>query len=169
MVHFPMVNGPWRQPASQRAAFTLIEILVVVAILAMIASVGMIQLSRARMTTFEQLALVTLRYLQKSCHQFYAVNNQFPASLLVLTTPASNPPYIEPSLAGDGLTVNRQGYVFTYASPNPDEPANPRSFRVLADPRVQGVTGERHFSINQSNQIFFSTQHPANPSDPMLP
>ena len=140
--------------------FTLTEILVVVSILAMLATVGMLQLLRARVIAYEELALTSVRQVTKACHFFSLVNQRFPADLTELGT--ANPPYIPANLMGDGFSAEKQGYLFTYAS-------TVDGFTLNADPKTSGVTGVRHFFVDQNLAIHVLESGPAGPSDPVIP
>lgn len=146
-----------------RSGFTFIEILVVVTILTLLAAVGVIQLQRARIVTYEQLAISSVRLIAKSC-QFYYLNNaaQYPASLAVLGAPGSNPPYLDETLAQ--VAPNKQGYAFTYT-----QGPGGASFTLSANPQTPGVTGIRSFYVEQDLAIHVSSAGPANSGDPVLP
>jgi prepilin-type N-terminal cleavage/methylation domain-containing protein len=148
------------RPDAKRA-FTLIEVLVVVSILAMLAAAGMLQLTRARIITHEELALVSMRQISRACHFFFLANQRFPTSLTELSTAA--PPYIPVELAGDGFTVDQRGYRFTYANPSS------ASFSLNADPITAGVTGSRYFYVDQALVIHVDQTGPADANDPVIP
>ena len=141
--------------------FTLIELLVVVAILGMLASVAVIQLLRARMVTHEQLALISMRQIAKSCQFYYLTNGLYPPDLITLGPSVSNPPYLDATLAQDPAT--KQGYVFTYT-----QGGGGASFALLANPQTPGVTGSRYFYVDQGAAIHVDTTGPADSSDPIL-
>jgi len=141
--------------------FTLIEILVVVSILAMLATVGVLQLTRARIITHEELALVSMRQIGRACHFFNLANLRFPTSLTELAT--ATPPYIPTDLAGDGFTIDKRGYRFTYANPSST------SFSLNADPLTPGVTGSRYFYVDQNLAMHVDESGPADANDPVIP
>ncbi|MDP3703462.1 MAG: prepilin-type N-terminal cleavage/methylation domain-containing protein [Candidatus Omnitrophota bacterium] len=143
-----------------RTGFTLIELLIVVSLLILLATVGSIQLLRVRIITHEEIALTTTRHIAKSCHFFFSVNNQFPATLIQLGT--AIPPYIQPDLVGNGTTVEKQGYVFTYARVG-------NGFTLNADPQTPNVTGIRHFFVNEQLSIHADGSDPADINDPVVP
>ena len=142
------------------AGFTLLEILVVVSILAMLATAASIQLLRVRIITHEELALTTMRHLAKSCHFFSLVNQRFPSTLTELGT--ANPPYITADLIGTGWIVEKRGYLFTYAQTG-------NGFTLNADPVTAGVTGTRHFFVNEQLTIHMDPSNPADINDPVIP
>lgn len=160
-----MIIVPAMNPSrSDRSGFSLIEVLVVVAIVAMLASVGTIQVLRARIVASEQMALTTLWHLTKTVEFFRSTNQQVPADLTALGLPAANPPYLPAVLIGDGTTVNKQGYTFTYTR------VDPFSFTVRGNPDTHGVTGVRHFFTEQIGAIHFTNENrDATALDPLLP
>lgn len=141
-------------------AFSIIELLVAVAIVAMLATVGAFQISRARMAAREQLAITNLRTLAKACHFFFLANGQYPAALTELGSPVSTPPYVDPSLAQ--ATPVKQGYTYTYTRVLPGE------FMIQADPQVPGA-GNRCFFVDQTSVIRGDLTCPATAGSPQLP
>lgn len=140
--------------------FTLTELLVVISILAMLATAGTLQLLRARIVAYEEIAISALRQVSRACHFFSLVNQRFPADLAELGNTA--PPYIPATLVGNGTTVTKQGYVFTYAQAG-------SSFSLNADPQTVGVTGTRYFFVNEDLRIHVDNAGPADSGDPILP
>ena len=144
-------------------AFTLIEILVVIAIIAMLAVVASVQLARARITANEQLALNSLRLVAKSCQFFYLVATVYPQNLTELGPPTSYPPYVDGTLST--MAPAKQGYTFVYTSA-----ADRLSFTLRANPQNHGVTGVRHFYVDQTLGIHATENNSdAGPSDPPIP
>ncbi|MBI4004226.1 MAG: hypothetical protein HY353_04310 [Candidatus Omnitrophica bacterium] len=133
----------------------------VVSILALLATVGVLQLARARIITHEELTLVSMRQISRACHFFYLANLRFPASLTELAT--ASPPYIPLDLAGDGFTVEKRGYRFTYANPSSN------SFSLNADPITSGVTGSRYFYVDQGLVMHVDQSASADANDPVIP
>ena len=137
----------------QTRGFTLVEILFVVTIIAMLAILAGVVSLRARMVTFEQLAVTTLHAYTKTLGFYFGVNMQYPPDLTALGAPIANPPYLEPDLIGDGTTVQRQGYVFVYARPAASR------YTVTANPQQDEKTGNRHFFSDESGIIRFTYEH----------
>ena len=146
------------------SGFSLVEIMVVVLIIALLAAVSITQLLRARIVVHEQLALSALRLISRSCHFFYSANVRFPAALVDLGPPTSNPPYVDSSLT-TGSPPTRQGYQFVYSAP-----VNRQTFVLLVNPQVHGTTGIRHFYVDEQLSIHGTDQNrDATPADPDVP
>ena len=132
----------------------------VVAILTLLAGVGIVQLLRARITTNEQLALNSLRLLAKSCQFYFLSNQQYPPALTDLGPAVSNPAYVNDTGLLSGA---KQGYQFSYT------PAQ-TTFTLLANPQTHGSTGVRHFFTDQTLTIHATEQNRnATAADPVLP
>jgi prepilin-type N-terminal cleavage/methylation domain-containing protein len=153
-----------RANASGRGGFSLIELLAAVAILAMLAAVAMVQVSRARITANEQLALTSLRTIARACHFYFLTRQQFPGDLTLLGPPTSDPAYLRSDLIGDGLTARKQGYVFTYAPT-----AGNVGFEVHANPQDPGVSGTRYFYVAEDLAVHVDPGGPADGGDPVIP
>ena len=146
------------------SGFTLIELLVVVTIVALLASMAIVQLLRARIVTNELVALTSLRLIAKSCNSYFLERQAYPAALADLGPPTSDPPYFtDPHL----LAGAKGGYTFTYTLAPAGDPS---TFIVLANPQTYGITGVRHFWVDQTVTIRFTQENrDATGSDPILP
>jgi type IV pilus assembly protein PilA len=140
-----------------KRGFTLVEIMIVVAIIALLAAIAIPNLLRARHNANEAAGIASLRTISVACESFRAAQTPptYPASLAALTTPASIPPYIDAGLAaaiGPAGSVNeRQGYFFTYALVNRNQ------YTCTATPIVAGTTGTRVFFVDESGVIRLNT------------
>lgn len=129
----------------RRKGFTLVEIMIVVAIIALLAAIAIPNLLRARHNANEAAAIGSLRTISTACESFRAAQTppSYPASLAILGAPPSGPPYIDTNLAA-GV---KQGYTFAYA------PALPNNYTCTATPQQAGVTGTRIFAVTASGVI----------------
>jgi prepilin-type N-terminal cleavage/methylation domain-containing protein len=74
--------------------FTLVEIMIVVAIIALLAAIAIPNLLRAKMTSNDALAKATLRAMSTAAESYGTANNgNYPANITALTTGAT-PPYL---------------------------------------------------------------------------
>ncbi len=90
--------------------FTLVEIMIVVAIIALLAIIAIPNLLRARMTANEALAQSTLRTLSTAAETYASSHNgNYPTALADLTE--ANPPYLNRAYVGEG-TIS--GFEYTW-------------------------------------------------------
>ena len=143
--------------------FTRNEQLVAAACLAALFVIGVKQLQRNRIIANEQLALHSIRVITKTCQMYDLVNGRYPPNLVALGPWFPSLSYIEVTLAEDPAT--KQGYTFTLIPG-----ADGTRFTLLADPVRYGVTGVRHFYVNQEFVIHATSQNQhATSSDPAAP
>jgi prepilin-type N-terminal cleavage/methylation domain-containing protein len=158
------------------AGFSLIELLIVVAIILIIAAIAIPNLMRARMAANESSAVYTLKALNTSSTTYAATyNNGFPPGLTELgpATPAScdAADMIDSVL----VTGKKSGYDFTYTPGTPITTAgqnctNPGvyDYTITADPSSPGSSGQRYFFTNETNIIRFNTMQQAGAADQPL-
>jgi|SRR5580704_1069687 type IV pilus assembly protein PilA len=143
-----------------------------------IAAIAIPNLLRARQAANEAYALETLRTINSSALMYYSTyGNGYPPSLEALggnegESPAdcNHAQLIDAKVSfGD-----KNGYRFTYtAKPTPDgfplalsrdaiekgckAPGSPAGYAVVAEPEVQGTTGQRSFYTDATGAIRYST------------
>lgn len=129
---------------SRRArGFTLVEIMIVVAIIALLAAIAIPNLLRARHNANEGAAIGNVHTLVSGLESFRAVQAPvtYPAALTELSS--ASPPYCDAVLASGA----KQGYSFTYARTSASQ------YTLNADPTTSGVTGTRGFFADESGVI----------------
>ena len=144
---------------SHRAkGFTLVEIMIVVAIIALIAAVAIPNMLRARHNANETAAIASVRTLVGAFESWRANQTplSYPAALVDLSN--ANPPYIDAVLSGGA----KQGYNFAYA------PVLPNQYTLTAVPQNAGVTGTRGFFVNETGVIRVDAAGAPDVTDPPL-
>lgn len=163
------------RPARHRQArgFSLIELLIVIAIILVISAIAIPRLLRARMVANEASAVASLRTLctvQVNYESTYKVG--YAPSLASLgpqapgTAPsAANAGLIDAILAGN----TKSGYVFTYNPVDSNGDGQVDTFTITAAPFVPGQTGDRYFFVDLSNVIRYNVGAPATIASTPIP
>ncbi|NQU19504.1 prepilin-type N-terminal cleavage/methylation domain-containing protein [bacterium] len=127
-----------------RKGFTLVEIMIVVAIIILLAAIAIPNLLRARLNANEAAAIASLRTISTACESYRAAQTSptYPGELTDLST--ANPPYIDTTLGGG----SKQGYIFTYADAN-----SGNTYNTTATPQTPTVTGNRTFVVTANGVI----------------
>jgi type IV pilus assembly protein PilA len=130
-----------------KRGFTLVEIMIVVAIIALLAAIAIPNLLRARHNANEAAAIASLRTISTACESFRAAQTpaEYPDDLAELGD--ADPPYIDDTLAGG----TKQGYTFTYA-PVAISGRNYK-YTCIANPIDTGTTGTRVFFVDETGVI----------------
>ena len=155
------------------SGFSLIELLIVIAIILIISAIAIPRLLRSRMVANEASAVASLRTLctvQVNYQSTYQVG--YAPSLAALgpqapgTPPsASNAGLIDVILAGG----TKSGYVFTYNPVDSNGDGQVDSFTITAAPFVPGQTGDRYFFVDLSNVIRYNVGAPATVASTPIP
>jgi type IV pilus assembly protein PilA len=151
---------------NRQKGFSLIELLIVVAIILIIAAIAIPNLLGARMSANEASAVGSIRALNLACitySKIYTIG--FPAALSNLgpATPATSASadLIDSTL----MSGTKSGYNFVYVAGSPNPSGFINSYDVNANPSAPGQSGVRYFYTNQSGQITYAYGTAASLSD----
>lgn len=152
--------------------FSLIELLIVVAIILVIAAIAIPSFIRAKIAANEASAVTSMHAVSTAEIGYLTLYPTlgFSPSLAALgdggTTPCPGTSaascFVDSSLSS-GL---KSGYSFTYAQDTSTTPSLGYTFN--GDPAVFGITGVQSYFIDQTNVIRYSPSGPANASSPVL-
>jgi type IV pilus assembly protein PilA len=138
---------------NKQRGFSLIELLIVVAIILIIAAIAIPNLLRSKMAANEASAVGSLRTINTASVGYSTTYGGYPPALTNLSpaTPATatSADLIDSVLA----TGTKSGYAFTYAAVTSDANGNILSYTLNANPLKVGTTGQRGFFTNQTGVI----------------
>ena len=159
-----------KHPEHSNRGFSLIELLVVVAVILIIAAIAIPNFIKSKIRANEAAAVHSLRNITTAEVVYTTTYNVGYAPALTnlggtgVTVDQNNAALIDDVLA-NGL---KSGYTFLYSVPATDPLGNPATFTVNADPQSAGYTGQRHFYVDQTNVIRENDSAAAGPNDPPL-
>jgi prepilin-type N-terminal cleavage/methylation domain-containing protein len=167
-------------PMKKQAGFSLVELLIVVAIILIIAAIAIPNLLRSRMAANEASAANTLRMLNNAEVIYAATYGSGYTDTLTRLGPSATPgaqpdlnnaDMVDRVLAGMGpggtsTTFVKSGYSFAY-TPSGAFPAVAR-YEIAGDPSLRGSSGQRSFFTNEPLVIRANPTATATASDPPL-
>ncbi|MGB9611386.1 MAG: prepilin-type N-terminal cleavage/methylation domain-containing protein [Bryobacteraceae bacterium] len=125
--------------------FSLIELLIVIAIILVIAAIAVPKLNSARMQAQEMAAIRQINTIHTAQTQYMSQFQKYAESLQQLGPPASGAP--GPAAAdlipGDLAAGEKTGYVFTMTPTK-------EGYAITAVPKIFGSTGRRTFYSDQT-------------------
>ena len=155
-----------RNPHSERG-FSLIELLIVVAVILIVAAIAIPNYIQSKMRANEASAVHTLRDISTAelfYSSTYGIN--FSTTMLQLSGSGINPDANNAGLIDSVIASGiKQGYVITYTPGATDAAGHPTAYSITADPVNPGVTGQRHFYTDQSCVIRSNIAVTAGPTD----
>jgi len=159
-----------RVPA--QAGFSLIELLIVVAIILIIAAIAIPDYLNTKMAANEASAVESMRTIQTAIiaysTSYPAIG--YPALLSDLGSGGASPCVAAANQACliDQLlaTGTKGGYILTYVQDTTTTPST--GYTINADPISRGRTGRRSFFTDTPGVIRFNPAAPATPTDPPL-
>ena len=149
--------------------FSLIELLIVVAIILIIAAIAIPNLLRSRIAANQASAVQSLRTLN-TCEVTYVstYNSGYTSTLVALGPPAGG---AQPTASAAGLidsvlaAGSKSGYSFSYAVTASDGNGNPTAYTLNANPLTLGTTGQNYYYTDQSAVIRQNTSATSSSSD----
>ncbi len=156
----------------RQKGFSLIELLVVVAIILIILAIAIPSFLQAKISSNESSAVSSIHavdtaevaYSSMYSNIGYSVNLSDLGTGGVTPCPATPTAscFIDPSLA----TGSKAGYNFTYAQNNAVTPSV--QFTINANPIYVGITGNKGFYSDESNIIRYNSTGAANSTSPPI-
>jgi len=152
------------------AGFSLIELLIVVAVIMVIAGIAIPNFIRSKMRANEAGAVSNLRTVTTASVVYnttYGVG--FAPSLAALGGNPAAPSATSAGLIDSVLSSGvKSGYTYTYTVLATDSAGNAQAYSIAADPITPGTTGDRHFYADQTAVIRSNLTAAATASDPPI-
>jgi type IV pilus assembly protein PilA len=166
--------NPIRSATKSRRAssgFSLIELLIVVAIILVIAAIAIPNLIRARIAANQAAAVENCRTITSAEIIYYTTYGVgFAPSLNALGGLAGGAPTVtNAQLIDDVLsTGNRSGYIFSYVPLSIDASGAYQDYSLNADPQAIALSGNNHYFTDEPSVIHVNTTAPATVNDPPI-
>ena len=161
-------QGDVMRTKKAQKGFSLIELLIVVAIILIIAAIAIPNFLRSKIAANESATVQNMRSIataEFSYQNLYGIG--YSANLGDLGGAGTGP--TAANLIDNVLASGtKSGYVIAYAPANLDTNGNPLSFTVNTSPVLQDSTGTRYFYVDQSGVIRWKIGGAATVTDPGL-
>ncbi len=165
-----MSQKPPRRANVLVSGFSLLELLIAIAVMLAIAAIAIPNFLRSRAAAFEASAVASLRDITTADTAYASsYGTGYAATLAALGPPptgtavsSTNAGLVDSLLAAGG----KSGYLFTYVAGAPDAEGKIDTFQLNADPISSPFSGARHFYTDQTGVIRQNLTSKAGPTDP---
>lgn len=138
---------------NKQKGFSLIELLIVVAIILIIAAIAIPNLLRSKEAANEASAVGSMRTLNTASVTYSTTYGGYPSALTKLS-PAATATSTSADLIDSVLsTGTKSGYSFSWSAGTTDSNGNYLNYSIQAQPVTPGTTGQRYFYTDQSGVI----------------
>ena len=149
---------------TRKSGFSLIEVLIVVAIILIVTAIAIPSLLRSKISANEASAVESLRTINTACVGYSTAYGTYPASLTALgpsTLPSSASADLLDSVVSSGV---KSGYKFSFFA-GPSGLNGITSYSITAIPVTFDISGQRGFYTDQTLVIRANTSGTASSSD----
>lgn len=150
-----------RKAKLAHAGFSLIELLIVVAIILIIAAIAIPNFLRAKISANESSAVSSIHAINTAEISYSTANPTIGFSADLPTLGPAGAGLLDSQL----VTGAKSGYIFTYV-PGPGPTVS--SYTLNVDPQTRGVTGQRSFFSTEFSVTHTNTSAAASAADPVL-
>ncbi len=151
-MHVLAVEGDIR-PA--REGFTMIELMIVLAVITIIAAISVPNLLRSRIQANEAATVQNLRAILSAQGAHHSAHNEYATEMGQLVT--ATPPFLDHDFLAEPLN----GYLISFGGDS-------NNYTINANAVTWGVTGNRGFFMDASGVIRVSYGEPADENSPPL-
>jgi type IV pilus assembly protein PilA len=151
-------------PQRRRRGFSLIELLIVIAIILIIAAIAVPKMNQQLMAANETAAIQHIRTIHAEQTQYYSQFGKYAETLAQLGPPASGAagPAAADLIPKDLADGKKSGYLFTLQ-------VTPTGYAITAVPEKFGSSGRRTFYSDQTLVVRNNwSQEPANAQSPEI-
>jgi type IV pilus assembly protein PilA len=156
-----------RRRARAAQGFSLIELLIVIAVILIIAAIAIPNFIRSRMRANEASAVSSLRTITTAEISYSTTYNA--GYSVTLGALGGTGAVIDQTNAGliDSVLSSgtKSGYTFTYVATSSDSNGNVLTYTCNADPVLVGTTGDGHYYVDQTSLIRTNQNTVAGPND----
>jgi len=152
-------NQPRKVERGRARGFSLIELLVVVAIILIIAAIAIPNLIKAKASANEAATVSSIHAINTAEITYQSANPTIGFSALLSDLGPAGGAYLDAVLAGG----QKSGYQYTYTQGTGTTPSV--QYTLTADPLSRGVTGSRSFYSDQTNVTRYNQTTTASAND----